>query len=743
MADAPDGSGSEEFYGDNIANPGVLWQARQVPGHPRLAVCLGCGHEPLGVGQVLLLDLNKDKRTPAPMTSLTPEVKTEGIRGLYQLRNGVSREDIYGPFYSDPYPLSDKFFLVSCNPAGRYNSETAYGIYLLDVFGNRVPIYHDPEISCWQPMPLRPRQTPPIIAPVANAEMGISPGSGVVDGGKEPGDAQPQTDQSPAAGHSGKLDSSPCGHRVPERRLPRAHRGAAGHGEVPSRDGAGSQALGRRGRSAPRRGPLGRRVRRAYRGEHECPHLDCRAAGDRAGRGRRVGLVRGARGQEPVLPGAGRGLHGNPADADVRQFRTGGAAFLHWLSRAADAGPGVAAGAGLRTPPREARRPTRRNRAAPLYYPTDVQPIFDRLCVNCHTGKSPAAGQVANVPPASSEKPPVGNEHRNAEPDLRGELTQHFSRSYENIFAAGLVDTIREWAGATYSMQNAEAVPPYSHGSHRSKLVQVLKAGHYDVQLSREEWIKLVTWIDCGAPYYGSYYGRRNLAYRGQPDFRPVPTLESACGIPPEFPELPKLDPLPAELLAWWPLDEAPGGTTADASANGHPAQVVAAQWAPDDANGSALTLDGKGHLTAGGLGQHEAVSISLWVKPDRLPNRWNALLFTDGGDPGAFHFSLLDTGPPNVAINHGPQQWTHRSAATPLKTGQWRHLVVTCDPRFGGSIVFYIDGNKDAERPLGLGIPLDLDAFRLGTWSNWVSSPGAGFHGASRQRQDLPRRAQ
>ena len=30
----PDGSGSEEFYGNNIANPGVLWQARQVPGRP-------------------------------------------------------------------------------------------------------------------------------------------------------------------------------------------------------------------------------------------------------------------------------------------------------------------------------------------------------------------------------------------------------------------------------------------------------------------------------------------------------------------------------------------------------------------------------------------------------------------------------------------------------------------------------------------------------------------------------------
>ncbi len=182
----PDGSGSEEFYGDNIANPGVLWQARQVPGQPRLAVCIGCGHEPMGVGPVLLLDLSKDKRTPQPMISLTPNVKTENLRGLYQLRNGVWREDVYGPFYADPYPLSDKFFLVSCNPDRRYNDETAYGIHLLDAFGNRVPVYHDPAISCWQPMPLRPRTTPPVVpkAQVGRPFQAVArrPGKAVLQG---------------------------------------------------------------------------------------------------------------------------------------------------------------------------------------------------------------------------------------------------------------------------------------------------------------------------------------------------------------------------------------------------------------------------------------------------------------------------------------------------------------------------------------------------------------------------------
>ena len=31
-----------------------------------------------------------------------------------------------------------------------------------------------------------------------------------------------------------------------------------------------------------------------------------------------------------------------------------------------------------------------------------------------------------------------------------------------------------------------------------------------------------------------AYFGRRNLKYQNFPDFRPIPTLESASGIPPE-----------------------------------------------------------------------------------------------------------------------------------------------------------------------------------------------------------------
>jgi hypothetical protein len=54
-------------------------------------------------------------------------------------------------------------------------------------------------------------------------------------------------------------------------------------------------------------------------------------------------------------------------------------------------------------------------------------------------------------------------------------------------------------------------------------LVTVLREGHHDVQLSPAEWLRLTTWIDFNAPYYGCYEGRRNIIYRDHPDFRPVP----------------------------------------------------------------------------------------------------------------------------------------------------------------------------------------------------------------------------
>ena len=44
---------------------------------------------------------------------------------------------------------------------------------------------------------------------------------------------------------------------------------------------------------------------------------------------------------------------------------------------------------------------------------------------------------------------------------------------------------------------------PYQIGSHQSKLIKLLDAGHYDTELSPADRRAIVTWIDCNAPYLG------------------------------------------------------------------------------------------------------------------------------------------------------------------------------------------------------------------------------------------------
>jgi hypothetical protein len=149
----------------------------------------------------------------------------------------------------------------------------------------------------------------------------------------------------------------------------------------------------------------------------------------------------------------------------------------------------------------------------PLHFPTDIQPILDRHCVRCHSGEQPKAKL-----------------------NLSGTLTTYFSTSYEQIMRRGLVRVIQEFKGPQQRAQkrNVKPLPPYSLGSHASKLIAVLRKGHHRVQLSREDMLRLTTWVDANAPYYGSYFGRRNLVYRNHPDFRPVPTLDAARGSPPK-----------------------------------------------------------------------------------------------------------------------------------------------------------------------------------------------------------------
>ncbi len=116
-------------------------------------------------------------------------------------------------------------------------------------------------------------------------------------------------------------------------------------------------------------------------------------------------------------------------------------------------------------------------------YLVEVQPVFDRQCVSCHDyGKD--AGKKLN---------------------LAGDLNACFNTSYAELRSKGYVQVVG--AGP------ARVMMPMTWGSNVSRLSKILLEGHgkpaidREVKPSREDFDRIVTWIDLNAPYYPDYAG--------------------------------------------------------------------------------------------------------------------------------------------------------------------------------------------------------------------------------------------
>jgi len=63
-------------------------------------------------------------------------------------------------------------------------------------------------------------------------------------------------------------------------------------------------------------------------------------------------------------------------------------------------------------------------------------------------------------------------------------------------------------------------------GSHQRKMIKQMQKPPCNVELTREEFIKIVTWIDANCPFYGTHEGCKSASGKDRPDFRPVPLGE-------------------------------------------------------------------------------------------------------------------------------------------------------------------------------------------------------------------------
>jgi len=156
-ATRPDGTNPVAVWGNATASPHCTFQAKPIPGSSKIVFAASAHHSITG-GSIALVDPTVNYDGHEAITRLTPEIPFPEAEG----RN--IRE-----YYSSPWPLSEKYFLVAYSPTPlvwepRANAPNALGIYLLDSFGNRELIYRDPAIGSTNPCPLVPRPVPPVLS---------------------------------------------------------------------------------------------------------------------------------------------------------------------------------------------------------------------------------------------------------------------------------------------------------------------------------------------------------------------------------------------------------------------------------------------------------------------------------------------------------------------------------------------------------------------------------------------------
>ncbi len=151
----PDGTNQAAYYHSNSYWPNSTFYARPIPGHPTKVVGVISGHHGAQrMGELVVFD-------PA-LGRFEEKGAVQRIPGFGQKIDPVIRDGLVDgswPKFLHPYPLSEKYFLVSCKPT----PNSPWGIYLVDTFDNFLLLTEESGYAMLEPVPLRKTAAPPII----------------------------------------------------------------------------------------------------------------------------------------------------------------------------------------------------------------------------------------------------------------------------------------------------------------------------------------------------------------------------------------------------------------------------------------------------------------------------------------------------------------------------------------------------------------------------------------------------
>lgn len=426
----PDGTEQRAFYGSNSYWPNALFYARPIPQRPTQFVAVVGGHHDVPrMGELVVFDTARGQ--------FEADGVVQRIPGRGQRVQAVLRDDLVRdrwPKFLHPWPLSDKYFLVSA----QLTDESPWGVYLVDVFDNLTLLFAEPGYAFLEPVPLRARPAPPAIA------ERVQPG------------------RKDALVHLSDVYSG---------------EGLAG---VPRGTVKQLRVFG---------------YEFAYHGM--------------GGQVNRVGLdgpwdVKRILGTVPVEPD-GSAYFRVPANTPiaVQPLDEAGQALQlmrSWLT----AMPGETVSCvGCHDRSHRASQAARHDLAlsrppaeiAPWHGPPrgfgflrEVQPVLDRHCVRCHDGRGPDRGGAA--------------------PDFRRLPAVHLAATDANYVSGTFPPSyvaLRQFVRAATIESDMHLLTPAEFHAETTRLVRLLKKGHYGVSLTAQEWSRIVTWIDLNTPAHGSW----------------------------------------------------------------------------------------------------------------------------------------------------------------------------------------------------------------------------------------------
>jgi hypothetical protein len=494
----PDGSMSDGLYKQHInsISPQALRDARQIYGTDKL-IAIGCGHHEWEQGAVMVIDPRVGTNDPDGMIVVTPNISRRegGIgKGIIPESGGVPDN---GGLYQQPFALSESSFLVafSYNYPKTYTHGFNFGLYYIDIFGNKELIHRDPVLSVWYPTALKKRATPPVIPDAPDSQNSyaqvyvtdIHQGMEGVEKGEIRYIRVAHHTEWPAEQINNEPHSFNHYHYQPSGAWSRTlgvwtWSPARVIGLVPVEDDGSAYF------KVPSNTPV-------YFQALDENLLE----------------VRRMRTFVSMNRGETRGCTG------CHETRDEAPMALHYVPKA------------LYREPSSPKAPSWGDTVLPDYE-EHIHPIFANNCISCHGEKDPAAGlefssrridgyyQAYRTLFGLKPNDPTPVQEVNA-----FELT--FGKGH-NIVSDR--EALQKMIDHTYPGQLISISNRYSDnsvtkvrefGSSQSKLTQVLLSEEHQkkVQLSPQEWEDLVTWIDLNAPYWGSFFDKEPVRDGGTP----------------------------------------------------------------------------------------------------------------------------------------------------------------------------------------------------------------------------------